>query len=103
MNDAEVSPADEQTFLYQGELSPADKVVISYLSVLAALVVIAHNRVSFWWAIVAAHAAAILLIIICSRLTPSSSGARVWRFIRGWYPVALVPVTMPAQRAAHHL
>ncbi|HET9532587.1 MAG TPA: phosphatase PAP2 family protein, partial [Blastocatellia bacterium] len=93
MKDAEVLPADEQSFLYQGKLSPADKVVIGYLSVLAALVVIAHNRMSFWWAIVAAHAAAILLIIICSRLTPSWAGARVWRFIRGWYPVALVPVT----------
>jgi membrane-associated phospholipid phosphatase len=87
----EPAPTDEPAFLFQGSLSPADKVVIAYLAVLAALVAASYPRIGFWWAIVLAHAAAIALITICSR--PTAPRARAWRFIRGWYPVALIPIT----------
>lgn len=76
---------------FQRSLSPADKVVIAYLAVLAALVALSYHRISYWWAVVLAHAAVILLIVAISRR--ARMGAGVWRFIRGWYPVALVPVT----------
>lgn len=84
---------DESQVLFQGSLSPADKVVIAYLTILAALVAVSYPRISFWWAIALAHAAAIALITVGSRLAHRSPRARTWRFIRAWYPVALIGVT----------
>ncbi|HSE97584.1 MAG TPA: phosphatase PAP2 family protein [Blastocatellia bacterium] len=92
-----VGPASKESYpvveqpLFQRPLSPADKVVIAYLAVLAALVALSHHRINYWWAILLAHAAVILIIVAISRC--AVAGASLWRFIHGWYPVALVPVT----------
>ncbi|HWP44375.1 MAG TPA: phosphatase PAP2 family protein [Blastocatellia bacterium] len=83
----------DRTFLYQASLSPADKVVIAYLAIIAALVAISYQRIDFWWAFVLAHASCIALVSAVARRAHSWPGERAWRFIRGWYPVALVPAT----------
>jgi membrane-associated phospholipid phosphatase len=98
----------------QQSLMPADKVVIAYLLLIAALILIFRSRVLGWWLLLPAHGAAIGLILLLSRprgnhrlhSSPLASTARnssspeappsrslIPSFIRAWYPVLLIPFT----------
>ena len=79
---------DEATV--KGLLSPADKVVIAYLVIIAALILVFSYRIALRAQLIAIHAALILVIILIARWARSSP---LGQFIRGWYPVALIPAT----------
>jgi membrane-associated phospholipid phosphatase len=68
-------------------LSPCDKVVIAYLAIISALIVISTPRVPNGWLLLAAHAAVVAGILALAKYTGRDSLAR------GWYAVALVPLT----------
>ena len=84
-------------------LKPADKVAIAYLVVITLLVLVFNYRVPWWQAFSAGHAILIALIVLIARSLPvfpapylpvSPSPLRLLApFIRGWYPVALIPIT----------
>ena len=89
-------------------LSPADKVVIAYLAVIALLVLIFSNRIEHWVWFCALHAILIAIVLSLARLEHSSIRSispsprlpvapsprlRVASFVHGWYPVALMFVT----------
>ncbi|HEX5731787.1 MAG TPA: phosphatase PAP2 family protein [Blastocatellia bacterium] len=73
--------------IYSGLLSPADTIIIGYLIVIAALILIAIDRVPYWWLLVAAHVVAIAIVVLIARRYRSSG------LVRGWYPVAVIPFT----------
>jgi membrane-associated phospholipid phosphatase len=87
-------------------LSPADKVTIAYLAIIAILTVISMQRASYWPEIAVAHvlavAAIVILALLAKRLSPGASSRPeldpsrsllVVRFVHGWYPIALIPLT----------
>ena len=86
---------------YSGLLSPADKVIIAYLIILAALIAISINRVRYWWLLVAAHIIAIAIVVFIARWyrrdpqagSPQVSPRPFVEIVRGWYPVAVIPFT----------
>jgi membrane-associated phospholipid phosphatase len=76
-------------------LAPADKIVIAYLVIIAALIVTFSFRIAAWPQLIAAHALLIGLVFLLARWDRNASRrvANLSRFIYGWYPVALVPTT----------
>ena len=81
---------------YRGLLSPADKIIIVYLIIIAALIVISINRVRYWWLLVAAHVLGIVIVIFIARWyrrVASDSPRPFVEIVRGWYPVAVIPFT----------
>lgn len=81
-------------------LTPADKVAISYLILITLLISIFSHRIEWWGWLCAGHAILIVAVVAIAKwehtVTHSagaSGHARVARFVRGWYPVALIPVT----------
>jgi membrane-associated phospholipid phosphatase len=94
-------------------LKPADKVAIAYLIVITALVLVFSYRIPWWWAFSAGHAILAGLVILISKSLPHSPSSlppfspspllplspipsprlTIASFIRGWYPVALIPIT----------
>jgi len=91
-------------------LNPADKVAIAYLVIITSLILFSANRIDLWWAFCATHAILIGLIFLVagSALTPTTYASSLsapkstelstfpfspGEFIRGWYPVLLIPVT----------
>ena len=104
-------------------LQPADKVVITYLIVIASLVTAFSFRISPWPWLLALHALGVAIVVAIASLDRRLNGASpeslsspspllpsppaplppcsptpwrkaaVLRFIHGWYPVALIPTT----------
>jgi len=81
-------------------LSPADKVAIAYLLFIAFLIAIFSARIEWWVFLLAGHAVGIAAVIWIAKWEQSviksggsSRRARIARFIRGWYPVILIPIT----------
>ncbi|MEK6321232.1 MAG: phosphatase PAP2 family protein [Acidobacteriota bacterium] len=81
-------------------LNPADKVVIAYLVFIALLISIFSYRIEWWVFFHVGHAIAIAVVVLIAqweqsviRSAASSSRARFARFVRGWYPVALIPIS----------
>lgn len=88
-------PEERSSLIHAGSLSPADKVVVGYLTVVAALTLLSAARVRHWWLVLAAHAAASALIVLAARWSghvPVSSYRRVL-LMRSWYPLVLIPFT----------
>lgn len=98
----------------QGEellkLTPADKVVVAYLVVIALLILIFNYRIEFWGWLCVGHAVVIALVVLLAKLdrpvsaspplpiglsshpvSPSLSRP-VASFVHGWYPVALIGI-----------
>ena len=90
-------------------LNPADKVAIAYLAIVTALILLSANRIDLWWLFCLAHIILVGLILI-ARIVPVSPASGpasstytsapsrkflplLGTFIRGWYPVLLIPVT----------
>jgi membrane-associated phospholipid phosphatase len=86
--------------------SPADKVVIAYLAVIAALILLFAFRVLEWWMLVPAHCIAIAATWMIGRWLGESAGGssgasaagvlkkrRLRKFFRSWYPLFLIPLT----------
>ncbi len=71
---------------YAGRFSPADKVVIAYLIIIAALAVVFAERVNSWWQVIAGHALLIALIALMAKWS------RGLFLMRGWYPIVLIPL-----------
>ena len=78
--------------MYWNRLSPADKVFITYLVILSLLIMTAVRRVEIWWQLLVFHAALIAFVILLARVAAVRLGG-VGRFLRGWYPVALITTT----------
>ena len=92
-------------------LKPADKVAVSYLVVITSLVLVFSFRVPGWPAFCTGHAILVALIFLIARSLPvspspplpespspslpvsPSPGLTLGAFIRGWYPVVLIPIT----------
>jgi membrane-associated phospholipid phosphatase len=91
-------------------LHPADKVVIAYLIIIAALIVAFSFRIPVWPQLSAAHALVIIAVLLLAkwdqvacrrvavsprpRVPASPLGVAAFsRFIHGWYPVALITAT----------
>jgi membrane-associated phospholipid phosphatase len=76
-------------------LKPADRVVIAYVVVITLLVLVFNSRVPWWQAFCAGHAILIALIVLIARSLPVSHAPLrlITPFIRGWYPVVLIPIT----------
>lgn len=83
--------------------NPADKVAIAYLAIIAFLILLFNARVPWWGSLFAGHATLIGLIVLIARSLPVSPSPGVpfsrpsrlafTYLIRGWYPVALIPLT----------
>ncbi|HJQ22749.1 MAG TPA: phosphatase PAP2 family protein [Blastocatellia bacterium] len=80
---------------HQPLLHPADKVVIAYITLIAALIVAFSFRIPAWPQLIVAHALAIGLVVLLARWDRAAPlrVARFSRFIHGWYPVALISAT----------
>lgn len=74
-------------------LNPTDKVVISYLIIIAGLAVISMERTRYWWAVLVGHAAVISLIVSMASLQRRASWRYLLTFARAWYPLILIPGT----------
>jgi membrane-associated phospholipid phosphatase len=76
-------------------LNPADKVVITYLVFVAILISIFSHRIEWWIWLCVGHAFAIAVVVLIARSLPVSPSPRLplASFIRGWYPVVLIPIT----------
>ncbi len=100
-------------------LNPADKVAIAYLVVITLLVLVFSYRIPWWWALCAGHVILVALVVLIARSLPvapsplrplspspplpfspsplllfsSSPLLPLASFIRGWYPVVLIPIT----------
>ena len=84
--------------LHKGLLNPIDKVVIAYLAIITALILIFSYRIPVWPQLIAAHAAAIAVITLIAKWARASSRHVAYKFqlshfIRGWYVVALIPMS----------
>jgi len=97
-----VAGNEEQASISQALLHPADKVIVAYLVVIAALVLAFSFRIPAWPQLIAAHALVIITVLLLAkwdqvatrRLAASPLGAAsLSRFIHGWYPVALITAT----------
>jgi membrane-associated phospholipid phosphatase len=94
----------------QAWLYPADKVVIVYLTIIAALIIAFSFRIPVWPPLIAAHLLVIALIFGLAKWSQSisrrasalpHSGSKpsrfsvisISQFIHDWYPVALIPTT----------
>ena len=95
------------------QLKPADKVAIVYLSIITVLVIVFSFRIQWWWAFCIGHLILIALIVFIARNLNSAPSPRLpvspspplpispaprpprslASFIRGWYPVLLIPIT----------
>jgi membrane-associated phospholipid phosphatase len=77
-------------------LNPTDKVAITYLIVIALLIVIFSYRIEWWGLFLALHSILITLVILLARTSRPVSPSpplTVASFFRAWYPIALVPIT----------
>jgi membrane-associated phospholipid phosphatase len=90
-----VSEVRTQGVVDSSSLSPADKVVIGYLAIVAALVSGSAKRIPEWWLIIVLHMLAIAAIIGLAKLHRRSAASFRPRvaLLRGWYPLVLVPLT----------
>jgi membrane-associated phospholipid phosphatase len=89
----EASKSTTQPLLY-----PADKIVIAYVIIIAALIIAFSFRIPVWWQLIAAHALAISVVWWIARWDQSTSrrvaaSSSLASFLHGWYPVALIPAT----------
>lgn len=78
---------------YDGKLSPADKVIFGYLTLIALLTLGLSASLTLSLAVTAAHAAVITLILLAGRRGARMISTPVLRFLRAWYPLVLVPLT----------
>jgi membrane-associated phospholipid phosphatase len=99
---AAITDGDTQDAASQPLLHPADKVVIAYITIIAALIVAFSFRIPAWPQLLAAHALAIGLVLLLARWDKSLSRPialsphrpiALSAYIHGWYPVALIPAT----------
>jgi membrane-associated phospholipid phosphatase len=101
--DAEaVASGEAQTPAGQPLLYPADKIVIAYLVIIAALIVAFSFRIPVWPQLIAAHTLVIIAVLLLAKWEQGASrrvaaspprSAALSRFIHGWYPVALITAT----------
>lgn len=103
LGDPESATSRDSTPRYERRLNPADKIVIAYLVVITLLVLVFAYRIPYWGAFFAGHAALAALVVSIAKLIPlapsptrPSASALVRSLatvVRGWYPVALIPIT----------
>lgn len=80
----------------QLKLTPADKIVVTYLVVIALLILIFSYRIESWGWLCAGHAIVIALVVLIAkwvRPVAPSPPRPLASFIHGWYPVALMGLT----------
>jgi membrane-associated phospholipid phosphatase len=97
--------------LYRGLFSPADKVVLCYITIVSALIAVFSFRVPKWWMLLAAHGLGVGLVVALARRPdaamepspagekrdPSKPGASALRrtglILRFWYPLLMIPLS----------
>jgi membrane-associated phospholipid phosphatase len=80
--------------VHAGKLSPPDKVVLTYLTIVAFVTLATYYRVKYWWLLVPLHVVAMALIIGLSRRADIRDGRQsTWSVVRFWYPLILIPMT----------
>ena len=99
------SAADSNAARDEGpaSLTPGDKVVIAYLSIIAALILIFSYRIEWWVWLLAGHAAVIGLVILIAKCDHAfarhshplsrSPSFRVSSLIHGWYVIPMIALT----------
>lgn len=96
LSDEAPAPAS-QPLLY-----PADKAVIAYLVIIAALILAFSFRVPAWPQLIVAHALIIATVLLLAKWDQAATRrdaaspqrvAALSRLIHGWYPVALITTT----------
>lgn len=87
-----VAREPREAFDYARRLSPADKIFIGYLIILAGLILISIERVEKWRLLIALHIAGISFVVVLAKFIAPRLGG-FGRFLRGWYPVALITTT----------
>jgi membrane-associated phospholipid phosphatase len=91
----------DDTPISQPLLYPADKIVIAYVVVIAALIIAFSFRIIIWWQLIAAHALTIGVVLLIARwdqmtsrrVAASPRRPNAASLIHNWYPVALIPAT----------
>lgn len=87
--------ADQQI----SSLNPHDKIVITYLAIIALLILIFTSRVEHWVMLCAAHLAVSALVVLLAKWDRSSlkrdrsSRFRFASLAHGWYPLLLIGLT----------
>jgi membrane-associated phospholipid phosphatase len=91
------------TALRKGQLIPADKVALAYLTITSALILAFYDRVAYWWLLVSGHLIAMGVIVAMARwVNPrqpnldelqSLAPDRAPSFLRSWYPLVLIPLS----------
>ena len=80
--------------LHSGKLSPPDKVVVTYLTIVAILILATYDRVRLWWLLVPAHMLVIAFIFwLARRDYIKESRLKISSVVRSWYPLILIPMT----------
>ena len=91
--------------LYSGRFSPADKVAVSYVAIVAGLILASYNRIDLWAILLLAHLAAIAIIFTMASWpartsanhtlaeTLNARGTGALAIARSWYPLILIPLT----------
>lgn len=94
-DDAPAAEDDAQPPDSRSLLHPADKVVIGYLVLIAALIIAFSFRIPIWPQLIAAHALVIGGVLLLAKWEQAGDRrvAGLGRFIHGWYPVALITTT----------
>lgn len=72
-------------------LHPADWITLGFLAFMTVMALLSIPRNPAWWVYVLAHAAAVAIILVMIRKQRVSDSG-LFRVIRYWYPVALVPI-----------
>jgi membrane-associated phospholipid phosphatase len=81
-------------FFDPGTLRPPDKVIVTYLTIVAILIIASYDRVKFWWILVPAHLLAIAFIFGLARLDQTrEKRTKTFTLVRSWYPLILIPMT----------
>jgi membrane-associated phospholipid phosphatase len=78
--------------IYDGVLTPVDKVIIAYLVILSTLILLSTERIENWLLFVAGHTLAIAFFVALAKWIAPPLG-NIGRYIRGWNTLLVIPVT----------
>lgn len=78
--------------IYDGVLTPVDKIIIAYLAILSVLILLSTERIENWLLFVAAHTFAIVFFVVLAKWLAPPLG-NFGRYLRGWNTLLVIPLT----------